>query len=421
MQNASTASRLPPSVFISYSHDSPEHMDKVLQLATRLRGEGVPCELDQFHESPAEGWPRWTMDQIEESAYVLVCCTEIYNQRFRGKAETGTGRGVKWEGMVVTQELYDSEALNTSFIPIVLRAEDKRHIPMPLRGVTSYDMSGKDGFTNLLRRLTAQPKVVAPPVASSVRRIPDYKAELEARQLDKDIATDVSFYSAKLGGWPETSFAGEDVIAPLEAVLEKIESHPEYREAHRAIWATVYRMMGGAYLLHSKLEMGDKLRSALPCLRQSQEVWGEQQRLGENVAFLETFLRNGGGDIREYLTTVLQILRGPGDARIPVLVEQLAGATSSPERKAQDWLLHEATRSAIWGYLQAVQVMMKKERNIDAEIVIASRQLPDGVVEVQATLGPNGFLWKVNFDQKTFEAANELTQGFMGLIASAQG
>jgi len=46
-----------PKVFISYSHDSREHKDRVLELSDRLRDDGIDCHLDQYEESPAEGWP----------------------------------------------------------------------------------------------------------------------------------------------------------------------------------------------------------------------------------------------------------------------------------------------------------------------------------------------------------------------------
>ncbi|HEY6969754.1 MAG TPA: toll/interleukin-1 receptor domain-containing protein [Candidatus Angelobacter sp.] len=420
MSAVDSATPPPRTVFISYSHDSQQHMDNVLNLAKRLRGEGVPCELDQFHESPAEGWPRWTLDQIEQASFVLVICTEIYNLRFRGKAPAGQGKGAKWEGAVITQELYESEAQNTIFIPVLLNSDDARNIPILLKGTTYYDLSQKDGFINLLRRLTAQPRIVAPPVAKSVRRITDDEAELAARQFDKEVGTDVQYYTAKLGSWPGNSFNGEDVIPALQGTLEKVEGNIEYREQYRHIWATVYRMLGGAYLLHSKLEMGDKLRSALPKLRQSREIWPEQQGLEHSITFFETFLRNQGGDIKEYLTNVLQILRGPADPEIPTLVEKLSGAAQSPERKAQSWLLNEATPSPIWNFLQAVQLMLKKERNIDAEIEVTTNLLQEGHVEVQAKIGPNIFLWEVDLTQKTFQPKNELTQGFMGLIAGAK-
>jgi hypothetical protein len=67
-----------PKVLISYSHDSPEHKDRVLVLSNRLRGEGIDCTIDQYLLVPPEGWPRWMEKQIRESDFVLMVCTETY-------------------------------------------------------------------------------------------------------------------------------------------------------------------------------------------------------------------------------------------------------------------------------------------------------------------------------------------------------
>ena len=46
----------PLKVFISYSHDSPEHADRVLTLTDRLRQNGLESILDQYIlGSPTEG------------------------------------------------------------------------------------------------------------------------------------------------------------------------------------------------------------------------------------------------------------------------------------------------------------------------------------------------------------------------------
>ena len=79
---------MPDHVFISYSHDSEEHQQNVLNLADRLRDEGIDCIIDQYEESPSEGWVRWAINQIEEADFVLVVCTEQYSQLFAGKGET---------------------------------------------------------------------------------------------------------------------------------------------------------------------------------------------------------------------------------------------------------------------------------------------------------------------------------------------
>jgi hypothetical protein len=48
------------TVFISYSHDSDAHRDRVLGLSERLRADGIATILDRYVEkgSPPEGWPR---------------------------------------------------------------------------------------------------------------------------------------------------------------------------------------------------------------------------------------------------------------------------------------------------------------------------------------------------------------------------
>jgi hypothetical protein len=84
-------------VFISYSHDSEAHRACVLEVATRLRSEGVDAWIDRYEPAPQEGWPRWMQEQIERADFVLVACTEVYKRRFEGQEEPGKGRGATWE------------------------------------------------------------------------------------------------------------------------------------------------------------------------------------------------------------------------------------------------------------------------------------------------------------------------------------
>jgi hypothetical protein len=56
---------MPLPVFISYSHDSQEQMDRVWKLSERLRRDGVDCRIDQ-HGEPEQGWPRWSRNQVQE-------------------------------------------------------------------------------------------------------------------------------------------------------------------------------------------------------------------------------------------------------------------------------------------------------------------------------------------------------------------
>ncbi|MCS6328564.1 MAG: TIR domain-containing protein, partial [Nitrospira sp.] len=150
--------------FISYSHDSTEHIDLTLELSGWLCQRGINCNLDQYEESPPEGWARWCRNQIIEAEAVLVICTEKYERRFSGREKAGAGRGVKWEGAIVSQELYESESNNNKFIPVVFSKDDLAFIPIELRGVTHYDVSTEGGRTQLYRRLTGQPLITKPDI-----------------------------------------------------------------------------------------------------------------------------------------------------------------------------------------------------------------------------------------------------------------
>jgi len=52
-------------VFISYSHDSDTHRERVHALADRLCGDGIEVVIDrdQLPGGPPEGWPLWSEAQ----------------------------------------------------------------------------------------------------------------------------------------------------------------------------------------------------------------------------------------------------------------------------------------------------------------------------------------------------------------------
>lgn len=150
----------PPKVFISYSHDSDAHRGRVFELSEKLRSEGVDCNIDQYEMAPPDGWPRWMRNQIKKSDFVIVVCTEVYEQRYEGLETFGTGAGAKWEGAIITQQLYEAEGQNTKFIPVVFSTADLRHIPLEMRGGTWYRLDDEKGYELLYRQLTGQPQII---------------------------------------------------------------------------------------------------------------------------------------------------------------------------------------------------------------------------------------------------------------------
>jgi len=155
-----------PSLLISYSHDSPEHEQRVLDFCNRLRARGVDAFLDQFLPgAPSEGWPLWMERQIEQRDFTLMVCTEAYRRRFMEDETAGVGLGVVWEARILRNLLYNDSGRHARIIPILLETGDGAFVPTVFRG-HFYDISDERGFESLLRHLLAEPKATAGPLGS---------------------------------------------------------------------------------------------------------------------------------------------------------------------------------------------------------------------------------------------------------------
>ena len=169
--NDSFLERQSPTAFVSYSHETPEHNERVEQLAGKLRDDGVDCEIDSFQFSPPEGWPSWMLQQLQARDFCIVVCTETYARRAAGQDVSGAGKGVMWEARGLRQILYES-GRNDGVIPIVFDLADVNYIPLELRDATYYDLSAAIGYTRLYRALTHQPRVERRPLGAVRRLLP---------------------------------------------------------------------------------------------------------------------------------------------------------------------------------------------------------------------------------------------------------
>ncbi|MGI9018856.1 MAG: SEFIR domain-containing protein, partial [Euzebya sp.] len=156
--------------FISYSHDSPEHEGRVLALSERLRKDGIDVSLDQYvNGTPAGGWQRWMLNELDAAAFVLLVCTETYYRRFRGHEEPRKGKGADWEGVLITQEIYDSRSRTVKFVPVLFDPAHERFIPEPLRSVTHYTLTSEPSYEALYDFLLGQAGV-EPGALGDIRR-----------------------------------------------------------------------------------------------------------------------------------------------------------------------------------------------------------------------------------------------------------
>lgn len=172
-----------PKVFISYSHDSQEHLDRVLALSDRLRADGIDCEIDQYEQSPKGGWPAWTKRQIAEADFVLMVCSAAYRRRYDGDEPVGIGQGAKWEGAIITLALYGGELQDGKFFPVAFAAEDVSSIPSELTGRTRFVLSEPDAYEKLYRLITKNHAIPRRP-PGEIRILPERERRSDLFGLD---------------------------------------------------------------------------------------------------------------------------------------------------------------------------------------------------------------------------------------------
>ncbi|MBV8383155.1 MAG: tetratricopeptide repeat protein [Planctomycetaceae bacterium] len=161
-----------PRVFLSYSHDSDEHADRVLALADALRDRGIDVILDRYHQprGPEEGWPLWMDRNIRDADFVLMVCTATYLRRVLGEEEPGQGLGVRWEGKLIFNRIAYGDPAGARFIPILLPGSEPAHIPTPVLGYNRYQIASFSrtdrGYDDLYRHLMNKPEVIAPRIGT---------------------------------------------------------------------------------------------------------------------------------------------------------------------------------------------------------------------------------------------------------------
>lgn len=152
-----------PKVFISYSHDTPEHKMWVMKLAQKLMNNGIEAMLDMWELGPGDDIARFMERGLKEADRVLMVCTEKYVL----KAEEGRG-GVGYEKMIMTAD-YMKQVDSKRVIPII-RQNGTNHVPAFLGTKLYMDFSTDEraeyAFDELARELHGKPLYAKPKLGS---------------------------------------------------------------------------------------------------------------------------------------------------------------------------------------------------------------------------------------------------------------
>lgn len=154
-----------PEVFISYSHDNEEIKSWVLQLATRLRNNGVNAILDVWQLRLGSDLASFMERGLSKSHRVICVCSEGYVK----KANEGKG-GAGYEKQIVTAELVKDQ--NTNWvIPLIRNNPSEKKTPTFLAGrmYISFedDRMYETNYEKLLRDLLEEPVLPIPPIGKN--------------------------------------------------------------------------------------------------------------------------------------------------------------------------------------------------------------------------------------------------------------
>jgi len=153
----------PPVVFISYSHDSDKHKDWVLQLATKLRSNGVNVILDRWNLKLGSNLASFMERELSKSNRVICICSDTYVN----KANKGKG-GAGYEKQIMTAELIQDQNTNW-IIPLIVNNQSEKRTPTFLAGkmYISFEDSNlyESKYEELLRDLLDEPSI--PPLGKN--------------------------------------------------------------------------------------------------------------------------------------------------------------------------------------------------------------------------------------------------------------
>lgn len=154
-----------PTVFISYSHDDESHKDWVLQLATRLRSNGLNILLDRWNLKLGQDLASFMERGLSSSNRIVSICSESYVI----KANDRNG-GVGYEKQIMTAEMMPD--LNKNWVvPVIKNNSAVKKTPTFLDGklYVSFENESlyESSYEKLLRELLDEPVLPIPPIGEN--------------------------------------------------------------------------------------------------------------------------------------------------------------------------------------------------------------------------------------------------------------
>ncbi len=177
-------SHSPEKVFVSYSWDSLEHQQWILDLVNRLREEGYDANFDRGITSTSTvNLNKMMVEHMRDDDYIIMVLTDKYTMKADG-FEGGVGFETLLSLPIIQQNL------DKLIIIIKQPGYVKKNIPFHLQGINYLDFSdsGKfeECFEELIYRLQKVPMFELKPVGEKKVRQPRKEVVTTANTIMKD-------------------------------------------------------------------------------------------------------------------------------------------------------------------------------------------------------------------------------------------
>lgn len=288
-----------PRVFLSYSHTSPEHVERVVALAENLQGHGVHVVFDQWDLREGQDLHSFMEQAVNDPGVtrVLILCDPAYAD----KADERRA-GVGTETLIISPGVY-ADVRQERIVPVIMARDDADTVRVPtyLNGRRYIDLSNPEleaaGYEELLRAIYNRPLRQRPPLGRPPEFLENDHVGLETagatRLARAAILGDRRDAPGRLSDYLDRLLdviAGQEITevpAALEElsprVIESIERLQAYRREFVGICEALARYTG------DRLEMFDRLHRFFERLA-SIRIAHRQQRFlqeaeTENISF----------------------------------------------------------------------------------------------------------------------------------------
>ena len=159
----------PIRVFVSYRHESQEHVVRVRALSDQLRRDGVDAIFDRYFAAPEEGWSWWVERELAMADRVIVVCSASYLASAHRDVDGVRGHGTSWEWHLIRKEFYDSRGAGGRITPVFFDQADEEYVPSEAGDRPRYCVAdlGSNDYRRLLNDLFRLAEVEPPALGAA--------------------------------------------------------------------------------------------------------------------------------------------------------------------------------------------------------------------------------------------------------------